>query len=158
MRRCFFGLLIGLIIFGIGACLAWEKALPPANSGVFSSSDRAPITYRWETFSSPLEAATEFNMQLQQATDYLEFTPCFDESGRRTGERAVMLFSPPRVPEATWRIVWTRQSESFSETFWVESVSLSGARYFETERQGWKKCVAKMHGLFQPKDHAGGAR
>ena len=127
MRRCFFGLLIGLIIFGIGAWLAWEKALPPANSGVFSSSDRAPITYRWETFSSPLEAATEFNTQLRQATDYLEFTPCFDESGRRTGERAVMLFSPPRVPEATWRIVWTPIRELFGDVLGGISVPVGCA-------------------------------
>lgn len=147
MRRfCFFGLLIGLATFGVSAWLAGEgDPLPPPNSGVFSSSDRATITHQQDAFPSPAQANDEFNRHLQQATEHLERTPCFDAAGRRTGERAVVLLSPPRVPAPTWRIVWTHHSEKFSEVFWIESASLPDARYLEAERQGWgwKKCAAR---------------
>jgi hypothetical protein len=145
--------------FGLSAWLAWEgDSLPPPHSGVFSSNDRATITDRRDAFASPSEANDEFNKHLQQATGHLEFRPCFDAGGRRTGERAVVLLSPPQVPAATWRIVWTHHSEKFSEVFWIESVSLADARYLEGEPQGlgWKKCGARASGPPQTTGRAEG--
>ena len=97
-----------------------------------------------------LEATNKFNRELQKAAEYVEFTPCFDISRRRIGERAVVRLLPPHVPEATWRIMWTQQSEGFSEFFWVESTSLPDARNFEKVKpQEWKKCLPKMNNPLQ---------
>ncbi len=148
MRRIFLGLLLALVTFGAGALFVWKNTNNPVvysvSSGGLTSSDHAPIRYQREIFPSSLEATNQFNMQLQEAADYIEFMPCFDTNRRRIGERAVMWLLPPHVPEATWRIMWTQQAEDLSEFFWVESTSLEDARHFETvERQEWRNCIAK---------------
>ncbi len=146
MRRIFLGVLIALLTFAVSALLVRRNM--PKIVGSFGSSegqtfpDGKRVAYGWTVFHSSLEATKEFNEQLQWAADHQESTSCFDESGRRIGERVVVLLAPPLVPEQIWRIMWTQQSENSSEFFSVESISLSDARYFETvERQGWKKCV-----------------
>ncbi len=147
MRRIFLGLVIALLTFGIGALFVGQKRhkniASYGSSFQWTSSDGGRMAHNHDLLSSPLEATENFNAALQRAADFMEFTPCFDTSGRRIGERAVMLLLPPQVPEATWRIMWTQQQDNFSELFWVESPSLADTRAFETiERQGWKKCVS----------------
>lgn len=148
MRRNFSGLLIALSIIGVSALLIGENTRQekvPFSRGVgYSSSDNERVLWHWKTHSSLLEATDEFNADLQRATRYVEFTPCFDKDGRRIGERAVLYVTPPHAPQPIWRIMWTQQGEDFSESFTVESTSLSEARSGETAGQeGWKKCVTR---------------
>ncbi|HEY0098267.1 MAG TPA: hypothetical protein VGB76_04860 [Pyrinomonadaceae bacterium] len=147
MRRNISGLLVALLTLGVGALIVRENSPSPKtqNFGVrsYSSSDYKNMFWAWETYSSPQEATTKFNAQLQQATQYMEFTPCFDSNGRRIGERAVMHTTSPSSPQPVWRIMWTQQSADFSESFTVESPLLSEARHGETTGQeGWKKCIS----------------
>ncbi len=146
MRRNFLGLLTGLLIFGVSALLlvknTRQRFVPSSGSYGYSSPAHEHMSGNWEMHASPLEATEEFNFQLRLAATYREFTPCFDPNGRRTGERALMYMMPPYVPQATWRIMWTQQSADFSESFQVESPSLSDVRYLETNvPETWKKCV-----------------
>jgi len=146
MRRNFSGVLIALLISGVSVLLIEKNMRPPrvphSSSRGYTSSDHERVVWHWKTYSSSPEATDEFNTHLERATQYMEFTPCFDRDGRRIGERAVMYMTPPHTPQPTWRIVWTQRSEDFSESFTVESTSLSEARSGETAGQaGWKKCV-----------------
>jgi len=147
MRRNLSGLLLALVICGVSALLVRKhtpRPIVPSSRGVgYTSSDRPGMVWYWETHPSPLKATDEFNAHLQRATQYMEFTPCFDRDGRRNGERAVLYVTPPHTSQPTWRIMWTQQGKDFSELFTVESTSLSEARSGETAGQdGWKKCVA----------------
>lgn len=146
MRRNFSGLLIALLIFGVSALLIEKNMrqprVPHSSGHGYASSDHERMVWYRETNSSPSAATDEFNAQLHRATRYMEFTPCFDGNGRRIGERAVMHMTPPHTPQPIWRIMWTQRSEDFSESFTVESTSLSEVRSGETAGQsGWKKCV-----------------
>lgn len=148
MRHLLLGLLIAPLTFGVGAWLANAKKsnliVHSTTSIGVTSYEHDRVDLRREIFPSPLEATDQFNKELQKAADYAEFSPCFDTSGRRMGERVVVLLFSARVPEVTWRIMWTQQSEDFSEFYWVESTSLSDARRFEAvEREGWNKCAEK---------------
>lgn len=162
MRRLLLGLLAGALAFAAGTWLVGRKAddrvVRTSSSGSYTMSGRELMMYRWEIYPSPSEAADEFNAQLRSAAEYTEFAPCFDEAGRRRGDRAVMLLRPPHVPAPTWRIAWTYRDESLSEFHSVESFALSDARYLEevarTEqeekvRKGqtaghqWKWCYGK---------------
>jgi hypothetical protein len=147
MRRIFLGLLIALLTFGVGSQFVWKTRPAPTvphSGGVsYTSSEHSQLISSWETHPSPQKATEEFNAHLQQATQYMEFTPCFDRDGRRIGERAVMYLTPPHSPQPIWRITWTQRTETASESFTVQSPLLSEARYGETiERDGWKKCIS----------------
>lgn len=145
MRRILLGLPVALLTFAAGAFFFHGRTGVVPSSGSFSwrSPDRELMTYRWEIFPSPSAATEQFNEQLRRAEQYREFTPCLDAGGRRVGERAVMLFAPPAVPEPTWRVVWVVRADDSSELFWSESKSLPDALYFETvERPGGKRCAA----------------
>jgi hypothetical protein len=147
MRRISLGLLIALLTFGAGAQFVWKTTPAPVvpNSGVvsYTSSDYDQMAWYWETHPSPLKATEEFNAHLQRATQYMEFTSCFDRDGRRIGERAVMYLTPPHSPQPIWQITWTQRTENFSESFTVESPLLSEARHGETVGQAdWKKCIS----------------
>ncbi|MFN2452780.1 MAG: hypothetical protein ABR577_01020 [Pyrinomonadaceae bacterium] len=148
MRRIFSGLLAGLLTFAICASLIEKKTHQPIvhTSGGYSYTTPGHDLMRSESelYSSSSEATDHFNTELQKAAHLAEFTPCFDTSGRRIGERAVVWFFSPQAPEESWRIMWTQRAEDSSEFFLVESSSLSDARYLETiELQRWKKCAAK---------------
>lgn len=136
MRRVFITLSVALLSFGAGTLsIRHDTPKKIATSSSSGSSMIAPprafMLANKETFSCPSAAAEKFNADLQKASFFTEFTPCFDPGGRRIGERAVTLRLPPHAPEPTWRIIRTQQAKDSSTSLWVESVSLSDAYYFE---------------------------
>lgn len=147
MRRNLTGLLVALVILGVCSLVVRDPPASPKvpHSGIrsYTSSDYEHMSWDWETHPSPLGATAKFNALLQGATEYIEFTPCFDARGHRIGERAAMRTTSPHTRRPVWRIVWTQRSEDFSESFTVESPLLSEARHGETTGQdGWKKCIS----------------
>jgi hypothetical protein len=143
-RRLFLGLLAGLLTFYVSMMLQRsrkERIVPSTSSVGWTSPDGKTVVYQHELLPEPAGATEHFNSQLRNAISYQEWAPCFDQNGRRIGERAIMLLAPPQVLKMTWRIVWTQQAEDHSESFTIESASLADARYFETlEPADWKKC------------------
>jgi len=147
MLRNFSGFLLALLAFSVCVLCVRETTQKPkayqSGNHSYTSSDYEQMVWSWETHSSPPEATNKFNEQLRRAIEYREFTPCFDRQGRRIGERAMMYMISPHAQQPVWRILWTQQSEDFSESFMVESTSLSEARTGETiGQEGWKKCIA----------------
>lgn len=151
-KRALLALSLAFVAYDVGPRLVGGRAEPAVVHSESSTSVSAPgrelTTYRWELFPSPTEAAEHFDRWLGWATEYKEFSPCFDSEGRRTGERALILLLPPYSREPTWSIVWTYRAEKYSQLFSVASVSEKDARYYEeTERQkphngpGWETCA-----------------
>lgn len=147
-RKATIAVLSAPLAFALGTLLAGDDSRPRVvhSSGSFSATmpDRELMSGDYELFPEPERAGRLFDEDLAASAGTAAFEPCFDEAGRRVGDRAVMLFMPPRVTEPTWRIAWFIRSADRSEYFVVESVSLDDARYFESVETGhWKKCHPK---------------
>ena len=95
----------------------------------------------YELFPSPSGASAMFDDLLNQSKAYQEFSPCFDDSGQRVGEKAALWLHTPPPSRAYWRIVWTSRMEDRSELFSVEADTLDGAHAMELRvREKWQLC------------------
>ena len=117
------------------------KIVPSVSSGTFADQSGVIGSEQRELFPSPTGATDKFNKQLEASIQYREFTPCFDDRGKRIGERAAMWMQSPPPTKALWRITWTDRTAESSRLYWTEADSLDVARDLEIKsRERWRLC------------------
>ncbi|HEV8368255.1 MAG TPA: hypothetical protein VGQ39_09920 [Pyrinomonadaceae bacterium] len=117
------------------------KVVRSGSSGTYTDQKGVIGSEQWELFPTPSGATQMFDDQLQQSRAYQEFSPCFDDRGRRIGERAAMWMHSPTPTKAFWRIIWTERNSESSQLYWTEADTLEVARDLETKSGAkWPLC------------------
>ena len=140
--------LLATIVLAIaGVSLAVNSAnnpttiVPSVSSGTFADRNGVIGSEQRELFPSPTGATDRFNEQLEVSKQYRDYTPCFDDYGKRIGERAAMWVDSSPPTKAFWRIIWTDRTAESSQLYWTEADSLDVARDLEIKsKERWRLC------------------
>ena len=98
------------------------------NSDTYRAADGSHLSFSQENYRSPAQATRELRRKTQQAKRVVERTPVKDETGRKVGERVVVLWGTDGTRAS---VLWTRERESLS----IHADSLERALEFERQYQ-----------------------
>ena len=101
------------------------------NSEIYEAVDGSRLSYSRENYRSPAQAVRELWGEIKDAERVIEQSPVKDESGKRVGERVVVLWRANTRSWAQTSVLWTRGSESFS----INAETLERALEFERKYQ-----------------------
>lgn len=102
------------------------------NSEIYRAADGSQLSYSRENYRSPAQAARELRREIKDAERVVEQLPMKDDSGRRIGERVVLLWRANTRSWARASVLWTRDDKSFG----INAESLERALEFEATHQG----------------------
>lgn len=112
--------------------LMGERAVRHGSSFPFhtwKSADGVIVESSIQEFNSTIQAKSAFSNRVKQASRIIQTGSRLSKDGRKTGERAVVVFSDQRPEHEIAGILWT-DGRVFHE---VESVSLRHAKAFEQQ-------------------------
>jgi len=97
------------------------------NSNTYRAADGTQVSTSHEIFGSPSKAVKEMRTRLKDAEQIVERVPVKNESGKRIGERVVMLWRYESTGCLWAVIMWT----DGSQLNWISSESMPTALEFE---------------------------
>ncbi len=84
------------------------------NSETYRAADGSQVSFSLWSHRSPAQATRELRRELKGVERIIEQTLVKDESGKRVGERMLVLWQPNARGRARVSVLWTRGHESYS--------------------------------------------
>lgn len=104
------------------------------DTDLYRAADGSRLSYSREGHRSPTQAARGMRSEIRKSELVVERKPVTDESGRRIGERAVVLWRANTRSWAKASVLWTRESISFSINAESLERALEFERYYQERR------------------------